>query len=113
MSVKIYTCLDYPQDCLNTLTTYLKINCTSKYQLKLGKCFECFTFEMKVYVMKYRNNRCLKAWNGHMSCIKMQKKKNARSHIRPKGYWNHQNYMLHTPHMTQVGNIVVLPIIAF
>jgi hypothetical protein len=75
MSVKIYTCLDYPQDCLNTLTTYLKINCTSKYQLKLGKCFECFTFEMKVYVMKYRNNRCLKAWNGHMSCIKMQKKK--------------------------------------
>jgi hypothetical protein len=30
--------------------TYLKINFTSKYQLKLRKCFECFTFELKVYV---------------------------------------------------------------
>jgi hypothetical protein len=33
-----------------SLTTNLKINCTSKYQLKLGKCFECFKLEMKVYV---------------------------------------------------------------
>jgi hypothetical protein len=24
--------------------------CTSKYQLKLGKCFECFILAMKVYV---------------------------------------------------------------
>jgi len=30
--------------------TYLKISCTSKYQLKFGKCFECFIVEMKVYV---------------------------------------------------------------
>jgi hypothetical protein len=35
---------------LITFTTYLKISCTSKYQLKFGKCFECFILHMRVYV---------------------------------------------------------------
>ncbi len=42
--------LDCSHDCLITLNTYLKIFYTSKYQLKPGKCFECFTLNMKVYV---------------------------------------------------------------
>jgi hypothetical protein len=28
---------------------YLKTSYTYKYWLKLGKCFECFTLDMKVY----------------------------------------------------------------
>jgi hypothetical protein len=49
-SIKISTYLDFPHDCLNALITYLKISCTSKYQLKFGKCFEYFVLDMKVYV---------------------------------------------------------------
>jgi len=68
--------------------TYLKTSCTSKYQLKLGKCFECFTLDMRVYVgsaMKYNINSCQKAWTGHMACKQKCKQKMAWSHIKAKG----------------------------
>jgi hypothetical protein len=45
-----------------------------------------------------------------MAC---KKKMETKNNIRPKGQWSDHNYMLHTPHMTRVGNIVVLPIITF
>jgi hypothetical protein len=63
--------------------------------------------------MKYRNNSCQRAWIGHMACKKKCKQKMAWSHIRPKGQWGYHHYMLQTPCVTQVGNIVVFPIIMF
>jgi hypothetical protein len=63
--------------------------------------------------MKYRNNICQKVWIGHMACIKNANKKMERSFIMPKGQWGDHNHMLHTPHMTQVRNIAIQPIITF
>jgi hypothetical protein len=48
--VKMYICLNCFHNCLTILTTYLKTSCTSEYQLKLEKCFKCFTLDMKIYV---------------------------------------------------------------
>jgi hypothetical protein len=48
-----------------------------------------------------------------MACIKNANKKMEWSHIEPKGQWGDHNYMLHTPHMTRVKNIVVQQIITF
>jgi hypothetical protein len=45
-----------------------------------------------------------------MAC-KQECKQMAWNHIKPKGQWSDHNYMLHTPCMTQVGNIIIKPII--
>jgi hypothetical protein len=36
-----------------------------------------------------------------------------KRYVMLKGEWSDHNYMLHTTHMTRVGNIIVLPIITF
>jgi hypothetical protein len=78
------------------MTSYI-----SKYQLKHGKCFECFTLDMTVYVGVQWNIKIivvrgheLDTWHGNKNA-----NKKVWSHIRPKGYWSDHNYMLHPPCM--------------